>query len=257
MDLVPQDANDLIKSIASDSFELDSSVEQLDLILKKYLSLPIDDLQFHSIGVKVEDVLHRIDHEISQTNKANSMISKNDSNIVAKPLNPALLLPSKHRKMFDYFLNKELEIASMPYPPLCGAIPHDENKMLPIGSFVAATSPGGVEEYILCYVQGYSDSKYIIADVMEADQSVNFQIDRSKVIPMPTSLPDRKTKATEYPPGTKVLSLWPVESTWTSVFYVASVVKSPSETGRAYKLKFDGDNEKPTFVPEKYVILRP
>ncbi|OHS97136.1 hypothetical protein TRFO_36719 [Tritrichomonas foetus] len=251
-DTVSQETLQFIQELADNSCELDNSVNQVNSILANYLSLPIDDLQFSSLDSKFTDIMSQIDHEIHKTEQAISMI-KHQGDIPSIETSATSMLSSKHRKMFDFLLTKELEIVSMPYPPLCGAIPQNEDELLPIGSFVAAKVEN---DFIVCYVQGIQDTKYIIADAT-LDQAVGFPVEQNEVIPMPTTLPDRKTKITEYPPGTKVLSLWPVESTWTSVFYVASVIKGPSETGRCYRLKFYEAEDKSTFVPEKYVIPHP
>ncbi|KAK8838695.1 hypothetical protein M9Y10_032734 [Tritrichomonas musculus] len=243
----------LIRAIAEQSCALDSDITQINLMLEHYLSLPINDLRFSSINSKMTDIMERIDQEINQTKHAISII-QNDPSCQSITANSALMVSKKHRKMFEDYVNRDLEVVSMPYPPLCGAIPPIPNYILPVGSFVAAKVES---EYILCYVQGVLENQYIIADATLADPSINFKINQDEVIPMPTTLPDIKTKGTEYPSGAKVLSLWPEENVWTSVFYQASVVKSPSETGTFYKLIFDGDSDKSTFVPEKFVIPQP
>lgn len=249
--LSPEHLN-FIQDIANQSCELDNDITQINLVLEQFLSLPINDLRFSTIDSKITDIMEKIDKEIHQTERAISML-QNKSNFQPLTSNSALMI-SKNRKMFEDYVNRDLEVVSMPYPPLCGAIPSIPGQPLPVGSFVAAKVES---DYILCYVQGVLQDKYIIADATLADPSINFEIDQSEVIPMPTSLPDIKTKGTEYPSGTKVLSLWPEESIWTSVFYTASVVKSPSETGTFYNLLFDGDGDKSTFVPAKYVIHHP
>ena len=250
--LLPEHLN-FIQNIASQSCKLDEDINQANLDLEQFLSLPINDLRFSTINSKITDIMKQIDQEIHQTEQAISMI-KNQTNFQQMTSNSALMASKKHRRMFEDYVNRELEVVSMPYPPLCGAIPAIPGQHLPVGSFVAAKVES---DFILCYVQGVLKDKYIIADATLADTSINFEIDQKEVIPMPTSLPEITTTATEYPSGTQVLSLWPEENVWTSVFYTASVVKSPSETGTFYKLLFDGDGDKSTFVPEKYVIQHP
>lgn len=244
------DIIELIQKIANDSAELAPDINEIGQIFAKYLSFPMNEMLLSSMNSKVIDVLKQLDEQIDQTNQAISSI-QNEVSFSSMLKNDSFLSTTKYKKMFEVYANKELEVVSMPYPPLCGAIPPIPGEPLPIGSFVAAKFDN---EYILCCIHGVVDDKYIIGDVLN-DPDVKSVISQSDAIPMPTTLPDMKIKGTEYPPGTKVLALWPEGSDWTSVFYTATVLKSPSETGAGYKLKFDGDGEKATFVPEKFVIV--
>ena len=132
--LLPEQLNH-IKNIADSSCDLDSEISQINLVLEQYLSHPINDLQFSSINSKIRDIMRKIDQEIHQTKQAISMI-QNDSNTMPMTVNSALMISKKHRKMFEDYVNRDLEVVSMPYPPLCGSIPPIPNQPLPIGSFV-------------------------------------------------------------------------------------------------------------------------
>ena len=101
------------------------------------------------------------------------------------------------------------------------------------------------------------ENGYRICDA-ESDSTSSITVDRGSIIPLPTSLPDRNIKAVEFPPKTRVLSLFPESNdSWTSVFYEADVVKPPSETGSYYKLKFLDDSGKSRDIPPKHIVELP
>ncbi|KAK8852797.1 hypothetical protein M9Y10_017787 [Tritrichomonas musculus] len=151
-----------------------------------------------------------------------------------------------------------LKIVPAPYPPLCGALPLTSDQLIQNGSFVCIQNQ---YEYILAIVLGFNPEtfKYSVCDAApEGDDVVEIEIDASKVMPLPTTVPARRSKATTYPVNARVLALWPDENNcWTSVFYLATVMTQPSTSPGLYNLQFDG--EPPLFadVPEKFIVAAP
>jgi hypothetical protein len=143
-----------------------------------------------------------------------------------------------------------------PYPALCGSIPLTVPLGLQQGTFVAAKIN---DDWTVCYITG-SDSlgHYLVCDADTEGESIPpVSIHPNNVVALPTMLPrDKKTRLCEYPYGKRVFALWPEKGLWTSVFYPAKVLKTPSQTGSVYKLKFD-DGPKTTNVPPGYVFALP
>ena len=161
--------------------------------------------------------------------------------------------------MFELFTTREMKLCDMPYPSLCGAIPANPDERIPIDEFVAAKVNDDDEEYILFYVAGYEDDEtYIIVDAHDENPKA-VKKHRSELLPLPTTLPKQKSSRVEYPTGSHVLALWPLDNDeWTSAFYPATVVKVPSKTGSCYTLRFEGDTDNDfKDVRENFVIRDP
>jgi hypothetical protein len=153
--------------------------------------------------------------------------------------------------MLDLFLNRQLPLANAPYPPLCGAVPLPPGSVLPLATFVAANLGEG---WTLCYIVEEIKGGYMICDAESEDSEAPVSVRSDLVLPLPVTLPaEKKSKACEFAAGAKVLALWPENGVWTSVFYRAIVLKSPSENGGVYRLDFEGCT-KPTNVPAGFVI---
>ena len=161
----------------------------------------------------------------------------------------------KLQKLVFQFMNERLSVLPSPYAPLCGALPLPQDQIIPNGYFVCVPNE---DMYILAIVIGFDPSKgsYHVCDAdPEATEVSEIIISADLVIPMPTSSPARRTKATTYAPKTRVYSLWPDEQGgWTTVFYPATVVQPPTTLPAWYLLSFDGDPPINASVPEKFVV---
>lgn len=170
------------------------------------------------------------------------------------------------QKEFNDFFCKERPIVQSPYPPLCGALPWPDDQIIPNGSFVCAINndiPEGEEgRYILAMVIGFDpeNALYHVCDC-DPEQAEIRQIwlRCDEVIPLSTSVPARRSKATSYPLKSKVLALWyEAESGgWTSVFYPAEVKTVPTTVPGNYQLVFEGDPPYIAFIPEAFVVMKP
>ena len=124
-----------------------------------------------------------------------------------------------------------LKVVPAPYPPLCGALPLASDQLIPKGSFVCIQNQS---DYILAIVLGFDPEtfKYSVCDAApEGDEVVSIEIEAFKVIPLPTTVPARRSKATTYQINSRVLALWPDENnSWTSVFYFATVMTQPNNS---------------------------
>ncbi|EAX99038.1 hypothetical protein TVAG_433660 [Trichomonas vaginalis G3] len=162
------------------------------------------------------------------------------------------------KERFQRFISDLLPIKHPPYPPLCGAIKHQKDKIIKSDTY--ACIPLG-EDYILAYVIGYDkDTKcYHCCDADPEGDEVNvIQVPFDQIIPVPTSCPSKRTVSTTHQSKSSVLALWLNDNqTWTSVFYPAKVAAAPSTSPGIYKLQFDGEQPLYAPVPEKFVIAMP
>ena len=160
------------------------------------------------------------------------------------------------------FQNGKQPLVPVPYPALCGAMPLPRDQIIPRGSFACVPQDGG---YILAYVLWFDPetNSYHVCDAEpQGDSVVEFVVPADQVLPLPTSSPARRSKATTHPVDAKVLALWPDENgTWTSVFYSAVVLTQPTTSPGWYHLQFEStdDDSAPYFadVPERYIVLAP
>lgn len=260
---------EILQSLADDSCDLDTRMSELEAALENLIPTHVGQQQ-SSVQAKYTNIVGRLDSAIRKCHHALAMIEgepestfssavSSAGNSQAPSRSPSLpnmvLGPAPTHKAFDDFLARQLPTVGLPFPPLCGALPPKGNTPLPLSSFVCAKDE---EQWTLCYIVSYSGDKYMICDA-ESETGTAWEVDSKEVYPLPTSLPNRRTKYAEYPPGTRVLALWPEGSdTWTSVFYMADVVKPPSESGDdCYRLKFVEDADKTKSVPPNYIIRAP
>lgn len=154
------------------------------------------------------------------------------------------------------FLNSpELKIISSPYTPLCGALPLETGKIIPNDSFVCLKVQS---DYILAVVLGYNPDtlQYSVCDAFPVDTVTKINVKASDVVPLPTSVPEKRTKETTHEIDSKVLSLLPIENEWSSCFYLATVKKQPTTPNGLYQLQFD-DESITADVPEKFIVAAP
>lgn len=158
-------------------------------------------------------------------------------------------------EMFEIFKTRKLPISYIPYPDLCGCLPLGDGKEIPVGSFIASKLDD--EDPVLCYVVDEKDGKYLVVDADSQEPTI-IEKEKSECFPLPTSLPDRSTTQVEYPVGTKVLALYPMnDDDWTSVFYRATVVQPPSKRSSGYGLKFEDDKFDQVDVPVQFITIDP
>lgn len=162
------------------------------------------------------------------------------------------------KERFAKFISDPLPTKHPPYPPLCGAVQHQKDKILKSDTY--ACIPLG-DDFILAYIIGYDKETkcYHCCDADPENSEINvIQVPADHVHPVPTSCPSKRTVASTYQSKTKVLALWLNDNqTWTSVFYPAKVAYAPTSSSGTYKLQFDG--EMPLFapVPEKFIVAMP
>jgi hypothetical protein len=168
------------------------------------------------------------------------------------------------RAEFQRFISAKQPLIPAPYAPLCGAYPQAGDTVIPNGSFVCARNPHAEDEetaVILAYVFGFDPetSQYHVVDAdPELERLADIEVDIDLVVPMPTSVPARRTKQTTHGFKSTVLSLWKDEDdTWTTVFYWATVSSVPPNSPGSYGLKFDGNPPRPATVPERFVVAPP
>jgi hypothetical protein len=234
-----------LRSLGQDSCDIEPVLSDFNAALDGRLPPPFCSQQMGAVSAKYQMVITRLDSAIRQTQKLISVIEGASSG-PSRARTPAAA-PSAG--MFDCFFSRDLPIVGLPYPPLCGSRPPDPRTPLLLGSFVASRLN---QFWALCYVIAQAGEGYLVCDA-EGDPGTAFHADLTYIVPLPTSLPDRQTKATEFPAGARVLALWPENGVWTSVFYEATVLKPPSDTGNGYRLKFDGVG-KPITIPQSFVI---
>ena len=263
------EALELLQSVAQDSCELDGLIDDLRTAFDGLYPPPHCAQQFAGLKTKYTTVVSRLDAAIRQCQKGIAMFEGEPASPLMSAMSSAATsgLPSRSPSVayfhiqtpptpiLDTFLKQQLPKVGLPYPPLCGAIPALDNCILPVSSYVAARVD---EQWTLCYVLGVDEDSYELCDVDPSETVSNFSVKHSDVIPLPTCLPDRRTKFAEYPVNSEVMALWPDGNGWTSVFYKARVIKPPSETGDGYRLKFLEDSgEKAKGVPPNFVIPLP
>lgn len=260
---------EVLQSLADDSCDLDTRMNELEATLESLIPTHVGQQQ-SSVQAKYTNIVGRLDSAIRKCHHALAMIegepesafasafssATNSAGPSRSPSLPNMVLgPATTHRAFDDFLDRQLPTVGLPFPPLCGALPPKDNTKLPLSSFVCAKAG---EEWTLCYIVSYNNDKYMICDA-ESETGAAWEVDASEVYPLPTSLPNRRTKYAEYPTGTRVLALWPEGAdAWTSVFYMADVIKPPSESGDdCYRLKFVEDADKTKSVPPNYIIRAP
>jgi hypothetical protein len=254
-----------LHELARDSYDLEALVADFtsSTHVKAGASYSPDDLL--AIAAKYATVMSHLDRTLRQSESLLAAVE------AITPTTPAPLPvhvpppvpapppppPVLHRpfvlapRMFDSFIGRQLPIVASPYPPLCGSIPLPPTMTLPLGAFVAARLS---DDWTLCYVAAEDAGGYLVCDAdSDSEAPTLFPFRASAVLPLPTSLPDRKGRGCEFDRGARVLALWPEGRIWTSVFYPATISKAPSETAHSYTLDFDGWT-KPMKIPPGYVI---
>jgi SAGA-associated factor 29 len=248
----------LLELIVKETAELDPLADDLTAAFDSAYPPPHCAKQLPAIHAKYTNVIARIDSLLAQSDRVLAMLEapplfsaapSRAPSMAQLPI-PSISVGSPH--MIDYFLSRRIPRVGLPYPPLCGALPADGNNPLPIGSFVAAEINS---MWSLCYIVGIEGTDFLLADV-DPESYGTFKMAFDAVLPLPTSLPKSLTTWTEFESGSKVLALWPEESSWTTVFYPATVLKPPSETRSGYQLHFES-GPKSTDVRADYVIRFP
>lgn len=256
-----------LRGIAQDSCDIDPLISELlggsdgeNGSPEKYgRHFSASTTKYTTVIARIDTILRQCKHLMAEidsdatSGQISGMSSAGHSAMPSRPSSVAYIPPSSIQ-IFENFLARELPRVGVPYPPLCGAVPIPKDDALAVGSFVAAHVS---DMWTLCYIIRIDATGYMICDA-ESDASTAFHADREGLIPLPTSLPARRTRFAEHAEGSRVLALWPEGATWTSVFYPAEVVKTQSETGDTYRLRFLEDvNGKTKDIPPQFVISDP
>ena len=170
------------------------------------------------------------------------------------------------REAYRVFLCENRPLIPSPYAPLCGALPLPDDSIITNGSFVCAVNKAVKEgeegRYFLAYVFGF-DPDNVTYHVCDADpvleELADIELNFDELVPMPTSIPARRTKSTSYALREHVLSLWYEDGTvsWTTVFYPAVVISLPTTSPGFYGLRFEGDPCYEGTIPEQFVVRPP
>ncbi|XP_064620378.1 SAGA-associated factor 29-like isoform X2 [Lineus longissimus] len=146
-------------------------------------------------------------------------------------------------------------------PPLCGAVPADNNYVAKAGDKVAARVRGsdGEENWILAEVVSYSSStgKYDVDDIDAEEGKERHSLSKRRIVPLPIwkSNPETDPEAL-FPKDTLVLALYPQ----TTCFYRALIHEAPKRPQDDYSVLFEDTSypagySPPLTVAQRYVIL--
>ena len=216
--------------------------------------------KFHNLEQLSENankILATEKHSIAELLKKIDAIIESRNN----PIASSLTIPDVDtvRSETQSFLDSpSLRIVPAPYPALCGAMPLTNDQLIQKGSFVCIQSN---DDYILAIVLNFNPEtfEYNVCDASpDGEEIQEITIPASKIMPLPTSAPARRSKATTYQLNARVLALWPDEVTgWTTVFYFATVMTQPTSSPGVYNLQFDGNPPLFVDVPEKFIVAAP
>ncbi|XP_041348428.1 SAGA-associated factor 29-like [Gigantopelta aegis] len=146
-------------------------------------------------------------------------------------------------------------------PPLCGAVPADNNYVAKAGDKVAARVKGqdGEENWILAEVVSFNPTtnKYEVDDIDAEEGKERHTINRRRIVPLPIwkANPETDPEAL-FPKGTLVLALYPQ----TTCFYRALVDESPAGPQDDYSVLFEDTSypdgySPPLMVAQRYIIV--
>jgi SAGA-associated factor 29 len=247
--LTDPEIRSILATLAQESYDLEPLVDDLTASFQNLYPAPHCALQLPRISAKYTQAIARIDSLILQSDRALSLLESPQSASAPSARGP---IPIPSITAQDYFFTRQLPLVGLPYPPLCGNIPADPSRPLDVGAFVAALIG---EDYSLCHIVAVDGNRLLLSDV-DPSNPTQFESTADQVLPLPTSLPNRLTETTEFPPQSTVLALWPEDDSWTTAFYRATVLKPPSENRSCYRLRFELIT-KPMDVPPGYVIGYP
>lgn len=141
-------------------------------------------------------------------------------------------------------------------PPLCGAIPADNNYIAKVRDMVAALVRGsdGDENWILAEVAhyNYNTNKYEVDDIDE-EQKERHTLSRRRVVPLPLMRANPETDPEAlFPKGTLVMALYPQ----TTCFYRAIIHESPRGPQDEYQVLFEDSSYAEGYSPSLSVAQR-
>lgn len=146
-------------------------------------------------------------------------------------------------------------------PPLCGAMPADNNYIAKPGDKVAARvkSSDGEENWILAEVASFNSAtnKYEVDDIDAEEGKEQHVLSKRKVVPLPIwkASPETDPEAL-FPRDSLVLALYPQ----TTCFYRALIHQPPKKPQDDYSVLFEDTSypdgySPPLMVAQRYVIL--
>lgn len=146
-------------------------------------------------------------------------------------------------------------------PPLCGAVPADNNYIAKPGDKVAARvkSIDGEENWILAEVSLFNSStnKYEVDDIDAEEGKERHTLSKRKIVPLPIwkASPETDPEAL-FPRNTLVLALYPQ----TTCFYRALIHEPPRKPQDDYSVLFEDTSypdgySPPLMVAQRYVIV--
>ncbi|KAK3730956.1 hypothetical protein RRG08_018287 [Elysia crispata] len=146
-------------------------------------------------------------------------------------------------------------------PPLCGAVPADNNYISQAEDKVAARVKGqdGEENWILAEVVNFNahTGKYEVDDVDAEEGKERHSISRRRVVPLPIWKANPETDpGALFPKKALILALYPQ----TTCFYRALVEDPPKTPQDDYSVLFEDTSyatgySPPLMVPQRYVIV--
>ncbi|CAG2230638.1 SGF29 [Mytilus edulis] len=158
------------------------------------------------------------------------------------------------------YLVKTKLVSTIRPPPLCGAVPADNNYIAKPGDKVAARVRSDDEEnWILAEVVSFNASanKYDVDDIDADEGKERHTLSKRRIVALPIWKANPETDpAALFGKGSLVLALYPQ----TTCFYRALIHEPPKKQGDEYSVLFEDTSypdgySPPLMVAQRYVIL--
>lgn len=214
-----QNADDLIRILAE---------------IRKYYNISID--QVNTMVDVVDTMMNQDDTYMKQNEEEFLSLNRSDVD-----------------KLMQEFFTAPIKTRPAPIPPNCGCYAN-KCKSPQRGHFICANQN---DIFILMIVTHYENG--IVTAIDPSDQSLTqVRLANDDWTPLPLFIPEKPLRRWEFTKSTRVLSLYPNGSKWTTEFHKAVVKLCPcdriEDEERGYLLDFGDDL---ILVPEKFVAFFP
>ena len=255
---------DLIQKINETIINVNDLNTNLQILSKKennFYQNPVPSLvdEIQNLEIKISDCYS------SSINNVSTVISILDLLLTqnhTESTGNSQTLPSKEEviNLMTNFFKGKIKTRPAPIPVNCGCYAHRQ-KNPNYGQFICVNQKTQFILMIVLHCENDICSAYDPTDIENGIHSI--QLSSEQWTPLPTIIPERPLARWEHTRGSKVLSLWPNGSDWTTVFYLATVISRPCDQtdqdtelkGRGYELDF-GDESIHT-VPEQFIAYLP
>lgn len=165
-------------------------------------------------------------------------------------------------QMLDNFYKTPLIPKSGPLPNYAGIFAYNRKKPAP-RQFICARIKKNF--FLMLIVKGNDKEVYCVDPASTENQVTINTVQNNDWMPLTSIIPEKPNPKYECSKGGHVLSLYLSDDGWTSEFYEAIVILSPSDNnrlnhGRGYTLDFGSDgmtNDIVPNIPEQYVVKFP